>query len=297
MEERTGKARAGLTLGGKFILIFAAVFLAYTATLGFSLITMNQAHGRYQDLLAHQVEMRSLAFAIQNRLLTASAAEQKFDGQDRPDLVAEVKGYLEEARSLHTRLDGLAESSGAAVAGEDELGGLLARSVELYAVAWKGSGRGAAEPSDAVSAASPAEGGEDPAAGSAPAGSDAVSSASQTLVGLVDGLQPAVDRLIRQVETELSAATRKLERDRLAITRLLIGAGVLVFLGLAAMLVRISRGVLRQVGGEPARIEEIAHRVAAGDLTVFHAAAGGEERAASSSPSAKWWTGCMGWSG
>ena len=161
--------RRGLTMGGQFVLISAVLFIAYTATLGASLAAMNQAHGRYQDLLAGQVEMRSLAFAIQNRLLTASAAEQKFDGLDRPDLVAEVKGYLEEAGALHVRLGELARRAAAAAPGEDELGGLLARSIELYAVAWKGSGGGAAAAgaTDAVSAASAEAGSEQAPAGAA----------------------------------------------------------------------------------------------------------------------------------
>jgi methyl-accepting chemotaxis protein len=81
------------------------------------------------------------------------------------------------------------------------------------------------------------------------------------IVAEIDMVIKAVEQ---SVESERQALERSTEQSRLlvlAISAIAIGIG-------AAVAVLITRGLLRQLGGEPDQVRHIASRIATGDLTV-----------------------------
>lgn len=96
------------------------------------------------------------------------------------------------------------------------------------------------------------------------------------------GLEPALDdyvATIGKMTAYHSARSASMSADILRLSRqaqkqVLILGGLAILLGLAMAFV-ISRSIRRQLGGEPAYAVEVAHRIAAGDLTSTIQAAGG----------------------
>jgi methyl-accepting chemotaxis protein len=74
----------------------------------------------------------------------------------------------------------------------------------------------------------------------------------------------------------VSSATQEAEASTQLAQRLmlLIGGGMLVLVGLLAIM--ITRNILQQMGGEPAAARDVAQRIAKGDLTVAVAVAAGD---------------------
>ena len=245
---------AGLGLAATFAIILAAVIVVYAAVVGFGILQSRNADQRYRDLLVHQVETKSLAQAVQNKMLEARVLESQFNGQFQLELIQKIRAALHVADDLQKRLRALQGGEGT-----DQLAVDLAKAIELYSQDWQKPASAAG--TDGVSSASKAP-------GSTPAATDTVSGASKTLVDIVASLETDAQKLIDASDADLAAAVGRIQADNRRAMTVQLAVGALLALGLGAVLFQFARSVLRRVGGEPALIEEMTRRVSAGDLTI-----------------------------
>ncbi|HTZ52635.1 MAG TPA: hypothetical protein VMF68_13295, partial [Spirochaetia bacterium] len=262
MEKPPGSSRrgaAGLSLAAAFAIILAAVIVVYAAVVGFGILESRNADQRYRELLAHQVEIKSLAQAIQNKMLEARVLEAQFNGQSQLEVIQKIRATLHVADDLQRRLRALQGEEGT-----DQLAADLSKAIELYSQDWQKPAPAAG--ADGVSSASKTPGG-------APASADSVSGASKTLVDIVASLEMDAQKLIDASDADLAAAVGRIQSDNRKAMTVQLAVGALLALGLGAVLFLFARSVLRRVGGEPALIEEMTRRVSAGDLTIAEASA------------------------
>ncbi|WP_232514962.1 methyl-accepting chemotaxis protein [Chromobacterium violaceum] len=110
--------------------------------------------------------------------------------------------------------------------------------------------------------------------------------AGQAVDKLVRGMdRDMTDRLLRQsagvqegFERTLAEQIAEADKGYRHTRDLFAAISAVSLLALAGAIAQIGRGLFRQVGGEPAMVAEVAHRVASGDLTVKLEPRGGDDR-------------------
>ncbi len=97
---------------------------------------------------------------------------------------------------------------------------------------------------------------------------------SETAENIMGKIRFVLDE-IRKSELELLRAGQISAAKAAAITKYMVAGGTLAALFLSLVIAfYISRGVLRQLGGEPSEIEDIARRVSEGELTITFSSTG-----------------------